>query len=322
MKPLAYFHATGGMGPHGDLDLDLFDASSAPLTADADPISLRALAKQLNTQTPRLVTRYVELAVLGAQQIKHPILPSTRLYVATGMGEIVTVDALYHQIVPPVSEMIMPARFASSGNNMAAFFVARQLGLVARNMTISLEELSLEQTLRIVALDLAAGATRAALVGAIDEAAIPREFYLSHFPLAREHCIGEGSAWLLLGAAAAGATGELLDAMVSAPNADPITLTHNVRDIASCDPIIFLPGCRLTETEIDEVKQRVGATTHLPYLQYTGYFPTAVGLAVIASFRHAWPSTTTFVHWNRDELGRIGRLVWRVYGGNREGTSD
>jgi hypothetical protein len=317
MRPLAYLHAAGGMGPQGDFELNLFDRSRGPLTADASPISLRALAKQLNAQTPRLVTRYVELAVLGAGRIKRTLSPSTRMYVATGMGEIVTVDALYHQIVPPVSETIMPAKFAASGNNMAAFFVARHMGLISRNMTISLEELSFEQTLRIVADDLAAGAMQAALVGALDETAVPREFYLSHFPLAREHYIGEGSAWIVLGANAADAIGELLDATVSAPGADTVALLQEVPDIASDDPIIFMPGCRLIDAEIDDLKQRIGAASLHPYLQHTGYFPTAVGLAVIGTFRNAWPATTTFVHWNRDELGRIGRLIWRVYAPGR-----
>ncbi len=314
MKPLAYLHAAGGMGPNGDLDLDLFDPSRAPLTADASPISLRALAKQLNTQTPRLVTRYVELAVLGAQQIKRPLAPSTRLYVATGMGEIVTVDALYHQIVPPQSEMIMPAKFASSGNNMAAFFVARQMGFMARNMTLSQEELSFEQTLRIVVDDLGADAMRSALVGAIDEAATPRAFYLSHFPFAREHCIGEGSAWVVLESQASGAIGELLDATVCPLNADQHDCINAIRSIVPDEPIIVMPGFRLTAAEIEALKQCIGAATHLAYLQYTGYYPTAVGLAMVGTFRKKWPSTTTFVHWNRDEFGRMGRLIWRVYG--------
>ncbi len=314
MRPLAYLHAAGGMGPNGDLELDLFDPSRVPLTADASPISLRALARQLNMPTPRLVTRYVELAVLGAQQIKRALVPSTRLYVATGMGEIVTVDALYHQIVPPASEMIMPAKFASSGNNMAAFFVARQMGLLSRNLTLSLEELSFEQTLSIVADDFAAGAMQAALVGAIDEAAVPRAFYLSHFPFAREHCIGEGSAWLVLGSDPPGAIGELLDATVFAPNPDQRDCMSAIRDIVSGDPIIVMPGFRLTAADIAELKQHIGAATHHAYLQHTGYYPTAVGLAMVGAFRKAWPSTTTFLHWNRDEYGRIGRLVWRVYG--------
>ena len=314
MKPLAYLHAAGGIGPNGDPDLDLFDPSRAPLAADASPVSLRALAKQLNTQTPRLVTRYVELAVLGARQIKRPLAPSTRLYVATGMGEIVTVDALYHQIVPPANGMIMPAKFASSGNNMAAFFVARQMGLMARNMTLSQEELSFEQILRIVVDDLAAGAMPAALVGAIDESALPRDFYLSHFPFAREHCIGEGSAWLVLESDGVGATGELLDATIFAPNADRLDCIDDVRRIVPDDPMIVMPGCRSTPEEIDSLIQRIGAATHHPYLPYTGYYPTAVGLAMVGTSRTKWPSTTTFLHWNRDEFGRIGRLIWRIHG--------
>ncbi len=313
MRPIAYVYAAGGMGPEGNVNLDIFEASRVPLAADARPISLRALAKQTNAQTPRLVSRFVELAVLGARRIDGPIAPATRLYVATGMGEIVNNDAMYHQVVPPCGEMIMPARFVSSGNNMAAFFVARQAGLVSRNLTVSLEELSFEQALRIACDDLAAGAMREGLVGAVDETATPREFYLRHFPFAHDHVIGEGSAWVLLGADPDGAIGELLDVTVTGPDARRNPSTDDLRGMLSGDQAILLPGFRLDAEDLLPLLRLTGATKHHRYMQHTGYFPTAVGLALAGTFQAQWSAATTFIHLNDDEFGRCGRLIWRVY---------
>lgn len=211
----------------------------------------------------------------------------------------------------------MPARFASSGNNMAAFFVARQAGLASRNMTVSLEELSFEQALRMACDDLAAGAMPAALVGAVDESTTPREFYVRRFPLAHDRAIGEGSAWVLLGADAAGANGgiepigEILDVAVCGPGTGENDRLAEITGPLSYDPVVLLPGCRVDASDPPEPMRHPYGRHR--YLQFTGCFPTAVGLALAGTFQAAWSNTTTFVHWNRDAMGRYGALAWRVY---------
>ncbi len=317
-----YIHACGGIGPDGRIWQG--DPVSALQPADAAPIALKPLLKARAIAVPRVASRFAELASLGAhaclQRLPAPLDAATRLYLASGLGDVARTDALYYQVMPPRSEVASPAHFATSGNNMAGFFVAQYAGLRARNLTVCADALSLEQALLRACSDLRHLAAPCAFVGSVDETTVPREFYVRRFALREHEHIGEASSWFVLGTGSDGAIGELLDVQVWPTRAGPLDdasvtqVADRINDSvpASTRPSAsLLAGCRLEPADAHRLAQRAGVTLAPDYLSRTGVFPTAISLAMIEGLNA--PSATTIIHVNRDDAGRTGMVVLRAF---------
>ncbi len=322
MPASAFIHAAGGIGPNAVPAAAL--GATAPLNADASPVDLRQSAQALNIPLPRLASRFVQLAVLGARQCvgqgDRPLAPATPVYLATGLGDVARTDALYYQVMPPSGEMASPAQFATSGNNMAAFFVAQQLGLLSRNVTISQHDLSFEHALKLALDDMAAGVSTMALLGGVDETTRPREFYVRRFPPSADRCIGEGSAWLVLGTMPADAIGEVVGVRVIAATGASIAdddwaarVAASIRHfVESGAPLALMPGLRVTPAQATALQACLPLAALCNYQGVTGCLPTAVALAVAGTVAGNHRNGSTYVHVNRDAAGRSGVVVWRV----------
>lgn len=317
-----YVHACAGIGPDGRLWSA--DAARSPRTCDAPPLALKPLIKELAIRIPRVASRFAELAVLGAhaclQRLPVPLDATSRLYLATGLGDVARTDALYYQVMPPSSEVASPAHFATSGNNMAGFFVAQHAGLRSRNLTFCADALSLEAALSRARSDLHDRATPAALVGSVDETTVPREFYVRRFALRDEQRIGEASGWFVLSPVAAGAIGEVLDVHLwpTSPGAlDDSAVAaiaahlHRRLGPARSAPSMLLAGCRLATEDAARIAENAQLHAAPDYLPGTGVFPTAVSLALIEALQSR--TAATIVHANRDDAGRTGLVVLRSY---------
>jgi hypothetical protein len=326
--------------------VDAAGFGKAPLCVDATPVALRALVAQVAPQVSRMASRFSQLAVLGAADclrrlegaLKNELDAATRIYLATGLGDVAHTDALYYGVMPPRSEMPPPARFATSGNNMAAFFVAQHAGLTSRNLTLSQAELSLECALELALSDFAVGAMRSALLGGVDETTLPREFYTRRFHVGADQVIGEGSGWLLLDAVpehnGVRALGAILGACVmpvpAAP--DPNGLIDQVQrasqvfamDALRTSRLVVLPGTGIGADELMALQRELGATGPAwkchDYLGWSGRFPTAAALGITAMFgpivEHEREGLTC-LHVNRDQSGRTGVIAFEVYRSSR-----
>lgn len=296
----------------------------ATMTADAMPVDLRQPANALGIALPRLASRFVQLAVLGARhcvsRMDGPLAPATPVYLATGLGDVARTDALYYQVMPPVGEVASPAQFATSGNNMAAFFVAQQLGLLSRNFTLSQHELSFEHALMLALEDMAGGIAAGALLGGVDETTVPRDFYVRRFLPGADRAIGEGSAWLVLGAASAGALGEVTGVCVlpatDDANADDAWAARVAAAVCSFTPagapLTLMPGLRIAPAQSAALQARLPHAALCGYLNASGCLPTAVALAMAGTFAGRTRRAATYVHVNRDAAGRSGVIVWQV----------
>lgn len=324
MARTVYLHAAAGIGPNASPMLAFQASPAEKLSADAVPLGLRELGKSMGIALPRLVSRFAELAVIGARlcadQLDLPLPRNTPLYLATGLGDVVRTDGLYFQVMPPNSEMASPAKFATSGNNLGAFFVAQQLGLVSRNLTISQLDLSLEHALTLALDDLEAASATSALVGSVDESTAPRRFYRRRFPLSADKYIGEGSAWLVLGTQARGAIGEVLGVAIDSTfdNEDERAWADGVSATLQSfvDPkssATLLPGVRLSDSQINALLARQAALMLHDYRDFSGCLPTAAGLAIVSTFTAKLQAPATYVHVNCDAEGHTGMIVWRVY---------
>jgi hypothetical protein len=337
-----YIRAAGGVVAAASGMVDSAGFGEAPLCVDAQPAALRAQVAQVAPQVSRMASRFSQLAVLGAADClrrleamqQSDLDADTRIYLATGLGDVAHTDALYYGVMPPRSEMPPPARFATSGNNMAAFFVARHAGLTSRNLTLSQAELSLECALELALSDFAAGATRSALLGGVDETTLPREFYTRRFHVGMDQAIGEGSGWLLLDAVpehdGVRALGAILGASVmpSPTTPDSNNLIDQARrasrtfavDKLPTPRLVVLPGTGIAADELMALHRELGATGPAwkchDYLGWSGRFPTAAALGIAAMFgpiiEHG-RERLACLHVNRDPSGRTGVIAFEVY---------
>jgi hypothetical protein len=353
-SPPVYIRAAGGVVAAASGMVDAAGFGEAPLGVDATPVALRAQVAQVAPQVSRMASRFSQLAVLGAadclRRMKHQVKSEldseleteagnaldtdTRIYLATGLGDVAHTDALYYGVMPPRSEMPPPARFATSGNNMAAFFVAQHAGLASRNLTLSQAELSLECALELALSDFAAGAMRSALLGGVDETTLPREYYTRRFDVGADQAIGEGSGWLVLDAmpehGGVRAVGTILGACVMPPptTPDPNSLIDQVRRASEAfamealrtPHLVVLPGTGIAAGQLPALQRALGArrptwTCH-DYLAWSGRFPTAAAVGIAAMFGPIVEQRSdglTCLHVNRDTSGRIGMIAFEVY---------
>ena len=322
--------------------VDAAGFGEAPLCVDAKPVALRARVAQVAPQVSRLASRFSQLAVLGAANclgrlagaLDSELDADTRIYLATGLGDIAHADDLQHGVMPPRSEMPPPARFATSGNNMAAFFVARHAGLTSRNLTLSQAELSLECALELALSDFAAGAMRSALLGGVDETTLPRELYTRRFHVGMDQVIGEGSGWFLLDAVpernGVRALGAILGVSVMPAPTTPHswTLMDQVRgasqafavDELPASRLVVLPGVGIAADELMTLRHELEASDPAwecrDYLGWSGRFPTAAALGIAAMFAPSMEhgrEGLTCLHLNREPSGRTGVIAFEVY---------
>jgi len=313
--PRIFIRAAGGVGAQGTPLAHL----AGPVDRDAEPLPLRTLIQALDITLPRLMSRFAQLAVLGAahclKALATPLAPQTPLLLATGLGDIARTNALSDEVMPPSGEMASPAAFAASGNNLPAFLVAQLAGLSSRNLTLSRADLSVEQVMVRAIADLRTSGAGAVLCGSVDETTAPRERYLHRYPAAEHRPIGEGSAWWVLTHDAKVAAGELLHASFI-PARDAAGVDALARELASTSldaPALWL-GSGVTSGEADVWQARLGATQVAADDLHFGRFPTAAGLAFARSFTVMDTESRDYVHVNRETSGTMAVLAWKVYG--------
>lgn len=322
MRRATYILSAGGLAAGGMSISGVAPASR--LRTDAQPVELRSLAKSLGVTLPRLASRFGELAVIGARlcvnQLAGPLPTTSPVYLASGLGDVARSDALYYQVMPPQSEMASPAQFATSGNNMAAFFVAQQLQLTSRNFTLSQADLSYEHALALAMDDLHFGAATHALVGGVDETTLPREYYVRRYPPSEREIIGEGSAWLVLAGERGNAIGEVLATAVL-----PAICMHDhnawAQQVAAAvtphlggeSAATLLPGVRPVAAQVAALRARWPASQVEDYRAHAGCFPTAVALGMAGTLASRQTEDRTYVHVNCDDRGRTGVIIWRVW---------
>jgi hypothetical protein len=181
--------------------------AEATVGAAGELEDLKPLLAKICRERFRRIDRFTQLALLGsARCIRDLELPAaTGLYISSGFGSIANTVKVQRQIMVD-SGVPKPADFINTLSNSAGFYVARNLGLQSRNQFVGRDAAPLEAALQIAALDLAVGNVEQALVGVIDEIAVPFDEHARRLGVDASTPLAEGSHWLLLRPAAGDAS--------------------------------------------------------------------------------------------------------------------
>jgi hypothetical protein len=306
-----YVHAAAALGPGGTTG----SPPRAPLTADPDT-DLRTLTKSVLGQPLRQASHFVELCAIGARlcldRAAAPPGPATAVYFGTGLGEVRKTESLFAAVMPPGSGVATPFDFINASPNMGAFYVARQAGFMARNLTVTQDVFSFECALALALDDLRAAAVVQALVGGADENRFPRPEHMRRLPLRDNQIMGEGSGWLLLSRDPAGARAEVIG--VPAPVTRGLGAEAWARACAQTvgtGAVTILPGCNVTPQERTALAAQFPAADFQSYLEYCGWYLTASAFGVAAAFDEPHRPGRTWVHVNRNTGGSTMLIVVR-----------
>ncbi len=289
---------------------------------------LKIIIKKLYGQPLRQASHLVELGVIGALTLNQSLaktpgesLPqATRLYSATGLGDVSKNMKLFEQVSPPRCGLAAPFDFINSSANTTAFYVAKILGLNSRNLTISRDEFSLEVALQTAISDLKNGACNYGLVGGFDETANAACPHFLQMAKDAGAIPGQGAGWLFLSNQDKEALGEVnLVKLISADSSmDTEAWSGAITDslvnyIDSDRPICLLPGYNISQSECGAMTEKLRNSQVQDYIQYSGAYFTAAAYGISRQFVSKHGHDRRYLHIMKNEAGETMCVLFRVY---------
>jgi hypothetical protein len=189
-----------------------------------------------------------------------------------------------------------PFGFINTMSNTAAFYLAQNLGIRGRNITVSSQHLSFERGLELLNVDFALGAETSALIGGVDESLLSRSALQEQTD--RGWRIIDGSAWFYVKHAREGACAAF-------------TGIRSFRDSQSCmdwirehkrmqtDVVSF--GALIGSDEAATWREALRPAAEFDYLRDYGYSgsATACGISMFVKLFQG----RTLLHLNRNQRG-------------------
>ncbi len=174
-------------------------------------LSLKSELERLSGQKFRRINRYILLGLCGVFHLDPKgIDSSSALYIGTKNGCIVETVTFLGQIYQDAL-LPMPFTFIASSANMASYYIANALGLKRGNYTLSHKYIPFECALDKAYWDIAEGKNNSAIVGCIDEAALPLDSFKEAVGMSDVEELVEGGCWLSLSAMAISPIAEIVD---------------------------------------------------------------------------------------------------------------
>jgi hypothetical protein len=270
--------------------------------------SLKALAGEATGNSVRRISRFVQLALVGAgRSIGGRSLPAaTATYFTSARGDLdVTLDALAQ--VCRHGRSPAPFTFINTVGNSACFHVARAFGLSGPSQFVTSRFAPLEAALRLATLDLAEGRVAMALVGSADICTLPLWAHRERIGVPADRAVGEGSHWFLL-ASDAGSLRPLgaIRSVRSFPGDEAL------RDDLLRQPIhpggaVLAAGQHLAPEGMASLREATGIERMFDYRSGLPYYDSQTGHGLHKFVTE--PAARTLVHIDGDPSGRRTLLV-------------
>lgn len=265
--------------------------------ANADIISLKEELSRYTQEHFRRVNRFILLALLGARQCihQHHLEAGTAVYLTTEHGNLGETADVLDEIYTARS-LPKPFGFINTMSGTAAFYIARNLGILGRNLTISSQHLSFERGLDLLKTDFAARLERSALIGGVDESNLSRTAIEKQTD--RGWRMVDGSGWLYVKSEKEGACGAFVE-IRSFTDALSCTRWIGERERSAAEVISF--GALIGKDEVAAWRKVLRPDIEFDYLHDYGYSgsATACGVSLFVRLFQA----KTLLHINRNQCG-------------------
>ena len=278
---------------------EMYIHSVSTFTAEGhtDTNYLKEEIRRYTKENFRRVNRFILLTLLGARQCinAHTLDSGTAIYLTTEHGILgETADVLDE--IYAVSSLPKPFGFINTMSNTAAFYLAQNLGVRGRNITMSSQHLSFERGLELLKVDFAGGVERSALIGGVDEASLSRTSMEDHAD--RGWRMVNGSGWFYVKCERDGARGAFTE--IRSFGSGPSCMRWiSERERSSVDVVSF--GAFIGDEEAAALRRIVRPNDEFDYLSEYGYSGSATACGV-GMFMKLFPGKT-LLHINRDQRG-------------------
>jgi hypothetical protein len=283
--------------------------SAAAFTGEANT-DIHFLKNELARYTPenfRRVNKFILLSLLGARQCIHQrtLAADTAVYLTTEHGNLGETADVLDEIYAARS-LPKPFGFINTMSSTAAFYLARNLGIRGRNITVSSQHLSFERGLELLKVDFAGGTERSALIGGVDEASLSRTALEEKAD--RGWRMVDGSGWLYIKPEKEGACGAFTE-IRSFRDGHSCMNWISKREISPMDVISF--GALIDDSEAAALREALRPAAEFDYLRDYGYSGSATACGVslfVMLFQEK-----TLLHINRDQRGNYAVIELERY---------
>ena len=277
----------------------LYIHSAAAFIGEANE-DVNFLKGELRRYTPenfRRVNKFILISVLGARQCVHQrtLDSDAAIYLTTehgNLGETADVlDEIYRDRSLP-----KPFGFINTMSSTAAFYLAQNLGIRGRNITISSQHLSFERGMELLRADFSGGAAKSALIGGVDEASLSRTALDEN--ARREWRTVDGSGWLYVRPEKEAACGALKEIRTFRDVLSCITWVRK-REKSTTDVVSF--GALIRDDEAAALMDALQPAVEFDYLRDYGYSGSATACGISMFVKQF--SEKTLLHISKDRRG-------------------
>ena len=161
--------------------------------------SLEARLAAVARERYRRIDRFIALAIVGAGECvaRATLSKDCGLYLASGVGPVGSNTQVQEQLCRDRLTP-KPFNFVNTLGSAAGHYVGKNLGLSGQNLFLTSRGHAFQTALQVAAADLELGIVPQALVGAVEECALPLTIHRKRQSLAPDVLLAEGSHWLLL----------------------------------------------------------------------------------------------------------------------------
>ncbi|MCX5845425.1 MAG: hypothetical protein NTW12_03580 [Deltaproteobacteria bacterium] len=283
--------------------------SASAFTGESNT-DINFLKNELSRYTPenfRRVNKFILLSLLGARQCIHQrtLAADTAVYLTTEHGNLGETADVLDEIYAARS-LPKPFGFINTMSSTAAFYLARNLGIRGRNITVSSQHLSFERGLELLKVDFAGGTERSALIGGVDEASLSRTALEENAD--RGWRMVDGSGWLYIKPEKEGACGAFTE-IRSFRDGHSCMSWISKRERSPVDVVSF--GALIDDSEAAALREALRPAAEFDYLRDYGYSGSATACGVslfVMQFQEK-----TLLHINRDQRGNYAIMELKRY---------